>query len=249
MEPMKRATRTKVLPSAPEEKPRKRWRKKVLTLLDSWSTEGKKLTLIYGSQNCRIQQNGSLAKLWKDTYCFINQSGLRVFLCPDDWKSLQFEENLGIVLVIDGLIGDGGFILRENTEKGPEPLEIPNDVLVQLAHWADQQAVLLVLFHSSGLYTMSSVFRAAHLSKGQFTLFDEKTSALHAIHLENCLKIELRKGQKLELRKGQKIQLAGEREVCSVFLQDAQHAVEIADFSGTAEDALARLAKPSDLIH
>jgi hypothetical protein len=111
---MKPATK-KSIAKLPEKKPLKRWRKRAFAVLDSWSSDHRDLTLIYGAQNCRVQQQGRLVKTWEGTYCFIKQSQLRVFLYPDEWKSLHFEENAGVALVIDGGVGDGGLILRESS--------------------------------------------------------------------------------------------------------------------------------------
>ena len=204
------------------------------------------LILIYGLGSCSIQQSGKLAKLWSDLYCFGDQFGLRVFLRPDDWKSVQFERNPGMVLLIDGPVGEGGFVLREDPESRedpvspPGPIEISNDVLDQLTRWVQQRNVLLVLFHR-GFHTTTGIFRAneVSVSKGQFILVDEKTFELHIMHLEKCLKIQLEKCQK--------IQLGEEKELCTMTLWDAHQIVEIGEIRGTAEDALARFT--SDLVH
>ena len=124
-------------------------------------------------------------------------------------------------------------------EKDPDPIEIPSDVLSQLAYWVQQRTILLMMFHR-GLHTMAAICRATDLSEGRFMLIDETTLAIHLIRLEKCLKIELRKSEKIKLDK--------EREVGSVFLQDAEQTVEIGHFTRTAEDALARFTSSSDLI-
>jgi hypothetical protein len=101
----------------PDNKPLKRWHKRAFAILDNWTAAHKELASIYGPRNCRVQQSGSLVKVWETTYRFINQSGLRVFLDPDGWKSLQFEESLRTVLVIDEGSVDGGFMLRESMDE------------------------------------------------------------------------------------------------------------------------------------
>jgi hypothetical protein len=203
---------------------------RVFALLDTWATDRKDLTLIYGSANCRIQQNGLLGKFSNDSYGFKNHSGLRVLLHPDEWKSLKLEENRGVVLVIDGGPSYGGFILRENTEKVPEPIEIPKEVNDQIARWAKEGKVLHVLFHL-GFVTIPGIFRVHSASEGHFILIDEKTQDLHFIDLELCSGVELRE----------------KNSFCSIALWDANQEVEIGEVRGTTEDALRR--STSNLIH
>lgn len=221
----------KSISKPPAKKAPKRWRKRVFALFDSWTREDKKLTLIYGPRNCQLQQAGSLVKVRETTYCFINQSGLRVFLCPDHWKSLHFEETLGTVLVIDEDGVDGGFMLRESMSKGPEPIEIPNEVKTQLARWAEQGRILLGLFRR-GCRTTVGTFRANH-SKGRFILVNEKTLEVHVIDLARCLRIELPE----------------EEGSCSIHLWDKHQMIEIVEVHGTPEEALASFTSPSERVH
>jgi hypothetical protein len=76
---MKRAAATN-LSKPSDRKSRKPWSRKVLALLNKWARGDQKLILSYGPESCTIQQLGRLAKLpkpWTDTYCFVNQFGLR----------------------------------------------------------------------------------------------------------------------------------------------------------------------------
>jgi hypothetical protein len=202
----------------------------VFTLLDTWATGHKDLTLIYGSGNCRIEQNGSLGKVSKDTYWFTNQFGLRVVLHPDQWKSLERRENCGVVLFIDGGASDSGLVLRENTEKGPEPIEISKEVSDQLERWAEQGKVVHVLYHRGFVTTVGTV-RVHIASKGDFILIDEKTQEVHVIAPERSSGIEL-----LEKEDG-----------CEITLWDPHQTLVVGEIYRTAEDAMQRFT--SNLIH
>jgi hypothetical protein len=199
---MKSAAR-KTAPNQPlEKKPQRRWLKRVVSVLDEWSTQGTELTLVYGPTGYSTRNFGHLGKVSDKWYTFHDNAGGHVSLIPIYWDSAKIDK--GDVLYKEAIwiraAADGNDFSLTDSElvrpSKPEPVNL-TAVYDQFRQWrAAGQSTVHVVF-GYGMYATVTRCSLVESNPDSFVLFDEiHSDKSYFLTLGNCERVECKRTEK-----------------------------------------------------
>lgn len=192
--------------TAPEKqgkkKPQKRWLKRVVAVLDGWSTQGTELTLVHGPSGYSTRNYGHLGRVSDTWYLFHDKAGGHISLDPTFWNSAKIEK--GDVFYKEAVwiraVADGNNFSLTDSElvrpSKPEPVDL-TAVYDQFRQWrAAGQSTVHVVF-GDGLYATITRCSLAQSNPDSFVLFDEiHSDKSYFLTLGNCERVEWKRTEK-----------------------------------------------------
>jgi hypothetical protein len=199
---MKSAARKTATNQLLEKKPQRRWLKRVVSVLDEWSTQGTELTLVYGPTGYSTRNYGHLGKVSDTWYLFHHNAGGHVSLIPNSWDSAKIQKGdvfYKEAIWIRSVASGNDFSLTDSElvrPSKPEPVDL-TAVYDQFRKWiaAGQKTVFVVFGY--GMYATVTRCSLAETKPDSFVLFDEiHGNKSYFLTLENCERVEWKRTEK-----------------------------------------------------